>query len=203
MSKAQQPPQPAFSTDAAAEQHSQPGHNQERAQTIPRLHLHVRVLCARSGRAGRCGHRVSTRARRAAPERNRPEEKLALILDIDETTLSNYRELSAPISHIIPAAFNAWIDAKQAPAIPGTLRLYKEAQRLGVNILFITGRPMRSAPPQSSICAPQGFDHWQELVMRPAAHGTQTIGEFKRRREAQIVAKGYTLASMLATSGAT
>ena len=48
--------------------------------------------------------------------------------------------------------FDPWLDTAQAPAIPGTLRLYKEAQRLGVNIFFLTGRTERSAAQRSRIC---------------------------------------------------
>ncbi len=188
--KAQQPPQPAFSTDAAAEQ-------------IPNLDTIKKDLRQYHGCTCTCGcyaHDLDVQAdvaiaflRERAAHRN-AGEKLALILDIDETTLSNYRELSDADFQYIPDAFNAWIDAKQAPAIPGTLRLYKEAQRLGVNILFITGRTDAQRAATEFNLRAQGFDHWQELVMLPAAHGTQTIGEFKQEARGQMVAKGYTLA---------
>ena len=32
------------------------------------------------------------------------------------------------------------VDSAQAPAIPGTLRIFNEAKRLGVGVFFVTGR---------------------------------------------------------------
>jgi len=74
----------------------------------------------------------------------RAQQKLALILDIDETTLSNYQEESGADFAYNKPVFDAWVETAQATAIPGTLRLYKEAQRLGVSIMF-HHRPRRGA----------------------------------------------------------
>ena len=98
----------------------------------------------------------------------KPNEKLALILDIDDTTLSTYAEmLGADFAYNKPA-FDQWLDTAQAPAIPGTLRLYKEAQRLGVSIIFITGRNETQRAATERNLRAQGFDNWKLLVMRPA-----------------------------------
>ena len=35
-------------------------------------------------------------------------------------------------------AFNARVESVQAPAIPGTLRIYSAAQRLGVRVFLLT-----------------------------------------------------------------
>ena len=82
----------------------------------------------------------------------------------------------------------------QAAAIPGTLRLYKEAQLLGYSIFFITGRPEPERVATERNLRAQGFDNWKLLVMRPANHGKQTIGEFKAVTRGEIAAQGYTLA---------
>ena len=83
--------------------------------------------------------------RRAA--HGRPQEKLALVLDIDETTLSNYPEMLKADFAYDSKTFNDWAGTAQAPAIPGTLRLYQEARSLGVSVFFLTGRsePQRAA----------------------------------------------------------
>jgi predicted secreted acid phosphatase len=77
---------------------------------------------------------------RARAAHRRPNEKLARVLDIDETLLSNYDEMVKAGFAYDSAAFHAWINSAKAPAIPGTLRLYNEAQKLGVSVFFITGR---------------------------------------------------------------
>ena len=125
----------------------------------------------------------------------KPNEKLALILDIDDTTLSTYPEmLGANFAYNQPY-FHAWLESATAPAIPGTLRLYKEAQRLGVSVFFITGRkdPSERAATEQNLRA-RGFDNWQKLYMLPEEHGSETIGAFKEATRRQIAAQGYTLA---------
>jgi acid phosphatase len=187
---AQPSPRPAFSTDAQA----------ERIPNLDTLKKELRQYHDCTCTCGCWAHDQDVRADRAIAflrERTahrHAQEKLALVLDIDETALSTYAEmLGANFAYNKPV-FDAWVDTAQATAIPGTLRLYKEAQRLGVSILFITGRDEAQRAVTEQNLRTQGFDNWQELVMRPVDHGSQTIGEFKQVARSQMVAKGYTLA---------
>ncbi len=192
---AQQSTQPAFSTDAAAER-------------IPNLDTVKKELRQYHDCTCTCGcyaHDLDVQAdraiaflrqraaRRTPNEKSGAKEKLALILDIDETALSNYKELVGADFAYNAAVFDAWVDTAQAPAIPGTLRLYKEAQRLGVSIFFITGRPEPQRAVTERNLHAVGFDNWQELAMRTAAHGSESLGAFKAVVRGQIVAQGYTL----------
>jgi acid phosphatase len=187
---AQQPPQPAFSSNAQA----------ERISNLDTLKKELRQYHDCTCTCGCFTHDQDIQAdraiaflRRRAAHRH-GQEKLALALDIDETTLSNYQEeLGADFAYNKPV-FDAWVETAQAPAIAGTLRLYKEAQQLGVSIFFITGRDEAQRGATERNLRAQGFDRWQELVMRPADHGSQTIGEFKQVARSGMIAKGYTLA---------
>lgn len=129
--------------------------------------------------------------RRAA--HGRTGEKLALVLDIDETTLSNYAQLRKVDFAYDAAAFDAWVKTAQAPAIAGTLRLYKEAQRLGVNVFLITGRPEAEREATERNLREQGFDGWRRLTLRAPAASAQSTIEYKSGARAAIVAEGYTL----------
>jgi acid phosphatase len=187
---AQQSPQPAFSSDPQA----------ERIPNLDTLKKELRQYHDCTCTCGCFAHDQDVQADRAIAflrqraAHRRAGEKLALILDIDETTLSNYQEeVGGDFAYNKPV-FDAWIETAQATAIAGTLRLYKEAQRLGVSILFITGRDEAQRGATERNLRAQGFDHWQELVMRPADHGSQSIGEFKQVARSQMIAKGYTLA---------
>ena len=187
---AQQPPKPVFLSDPAAER-------------IPNLDLLKKQVRAYHECTCTCGclandiDRQADRAiaflRQRAASR-KPQEKLALILDIDETTLSNYKEELDNDFAYIPATFDAWVVSAQAPAIGGTLRLYKEAQKLGVSIFFITGRWEKERDATERNLRAEGFDRWQELTMRSEEDGSETIGEFKAEIRRRIAAKGYTLA---------
>ena len=119
------------------------------------------------------------------------QEKLALILDIDETTLSNYDEMSSADFAYDSARFNAWIDSAKAPAIPGTLRLYKEAQRLGVAVLFLTGRSESQRAVTEQNLRAAGFDNWQQLILRQPEEESATALDYKSAARARILASGY------------
>jgi len=129
--------------------------------------------------------------RRAAQKR--AAEKLALVLDIDETSLSNYKQMQQSGFSYVNNDWNAWIDTAQAPAIPGTLRLYKVAQKLGVSVIFITGRSESQRAATERNLSNQGFTNWQKLILRPALAASQSTTAYKSAMRAQIVGEGYKL----------
>ena len=186
---AQQPQTPSFNANTDG----------ERIENLTAVKKDLRDYHDCTCKCGCYAHDLDMQADRAIAflrgrnEHRREGEKLALILDIDETALSNYIELSDADFEYIPDAFNAWIDSAQAPVIPGTLRLYKEAQRLGVSIFFITSRPEKQRQVTEHNLHTQGYDNWQKLVLRPDRHGSETVGEFKALERGKIAAEGYTL----------
>jgi acid phosphatase len=119
------------------------------------------------------------------------QEKLALVLDIDETTLSNYEEMVNVDFSYNKAAFNAWVESAKSAAIPGTLRLFNEAQRLGVKVFFITGRPESQRPATELNLHKQGFQNWQELILRQPEQASATAQAYKSAARAAIQAQGY------------
>jgi acid phosphatase len=121
----------------------------------------------------------------------RPQEKLALVLDIDETSLSNYEEMVKADFAYDSAVFHSWIKEAKAPAIPGTLRLYNEAQKLGVSIFFITGRADSEREATERNLHEQGYQNWQQLFTRAPALSSAPMQVFKSGARAAIAAEGY------------
>jgi hypothetical protein len=81
--------------------------------------------------------RKRVRAMRSRGARAKP----ALVLDIDETSLSNYKYISQTnFSEVLVGLATAVARADDPPIGP-TLNLYRFAQRKGVDVFFITGRP--------------------------------------------------------------
>ena len=134
---------------------------------------------------------ISFLRRRAAHPR--PQQKLAMVFDIDETSLSNWQELLQADFAYNKAAFDAWNETGQAPAIPGSLRIDKEAQRLGVAVFFITGRPERERAITEQNLKAQGFDGWQQLTLRSQSMEGKPAEVYKSSVRAGIVAEGYTI----------
>jgi len=123
-----------------------------------------------------------------------PGEKLAMVLDIDETSLSNWEQMSKADFTYRANDFSAWEEEARAPALDGTLRLYREARKLGVAVFFITGRPEaeRSATEKNLRFA--GYDDWQGLILRGSHPTTQTTSDYKSSERAKIAAQGFKLA---------
>ena len=132
---------------------------------------------------------IATLQRRAA--RAKQGEKLALVLDIDETSLSNWDEEVQDDFGYIAKDWNDWVDKKQAPAIEGTLRLYNEAVKRGVSVFFITGRPQSQEAATAENLKAAGYHDWAGLALRGPHPPTQKSAEYKSGERAKIVAAGY------------
>ncbi len=183
------PPQPIFVTDAAAEH-------------IPNLDLLKAELRSYHDCTCSCGcyaHDLNLQADRAIDflrrrvAHRRPHEKQAMVFDIDETTLSNYRELLQSGFTYRKPEFDAWVNSAQAPAIPGSLRIYRVARRLGVAVFFITGRPVSQRAATERNLRAQGFTSWQGLTLRPVSTARESVEAYKSAARSHIIAQGYTL----------
>jgi acid phosphatase len=177
---------PAVSVDAAAER-------------IPNLGALVTELKQYHDCTCKCGcythdlalqsDRAIAYLRRRAAHRS-PQEKLAAVFDIDETSLSNYQEMLRAGFAFDPKAFDAWVNTAAAPAIPGSLRTVKEAQSLGVQVFFITGRPDSERDATERNLRAQGFA-WSQLTLRPESTRSESVIAYKSGARAQIAAQGY------------
>ena len=114
----------------------------------------------------------------------------AIVLDIDETSLSNYAGLNAADfsdSGLVPGAV-----AGNDPAIAPTLELYRFARSKGVAAFFITGRPELVRVPTETNLNTVGYDQGYTLTTKPAdAHSTI---DYKSGERARIEDElGYTI----------
>jgi len=122
----------------------------------------------------------------------KPGDKLAIVLDIDETALSNWAvELHDDFGYI-PADSNSCVVLRCGKAIPSTLRIFEEAEKDKVAVFFITGRPEGQRADTAANLKAEGYDHWEDLYLRPEDHPKdQTVSEYKSGDRAKIVSKGY------------
>ena len=121
-------------------------------------------------------------------------ERLAIVLDIDETSLSSYCEEIREDYGFIPEMFNTWVVSSEAAVpIPGTLRLFRHARAAGVAIFFLTGRPHEQAEATSRNLHAAGYDGWTALMTRSEAERHTATTEYKAAARARLVAEGYTL----------
>lgn len=134
-----------------------------------------------------------------AAARARSGEKLALVMDIDETTLSSYCEMKREDFGYVGPMFNIWIVSPEASvAIPGALRLFNEAKAADVTVFFITGRPGPGAPTDQTAATARnleaaGFHGWTGLALRNGEENSMATIAYKSEERQKILGKGYSI----------
>ena len=133
-------------------------------------------------------------------------EKLAIVMDIDETTLTNYCEMRREDFGYIAPLYHHWETSPEAAtAIPGALRLFSEARSAGVAVFFITGRAGKpdttaaTAADNDETAATArnleaaGIHGWAGLRLRNGAENHMATIEYKSSERRKIVNTGYTI----------
>ena len=128
----------------------------------------------------------------------------ALVLDIDETSLSNWAVLIANDFGYIPGGACdvlprgpcgqlAWDATGRATAIPGTLALFRAARAHNVAVFFISARREAERAITEADLHAIGYSDWAGVALRPDdAHGG-TSADFKTGERARIETQGYTI----------
>ena len=157
----------------------------------------------RSGGYDRDVAAVLAEAQKYMEQRAALVAKPAIVLDIDETSLSNLPQILAndygrfangpcelPAG---PCGYLAWGLMARDPAILPTLQLFKAARAKGVAVFFITGRREDEREKTESNLRLAGYDGWEKLVLRPSGTTTPSAADYKAPERAKIAAQGYTI----------
>jgi predicted secreted acid phosphatase len=135
-----------------------------------------------------------------AGEVNKP----ARVLDIDETSLSNWANIKANNFGLIldgacdrlpngPCGFKAWILQGVAPPIMPALDLFNAAKAKGVAVVFITGRRDRDRQATLWNLDRAGYEGWAKLVTRPDDDPHATVEAYKTEERRKLAEAGYTI----------
>jgi predicted secreted acid phosphatase len=135
-----------------------------------------------------------------APQVSRP----ALVLDIDDTALTNWEVIRADdFGRIIdgrcdalpegPCGWAAWDLLGKAPVIEPTLRLFQQARTLNIAVFFITGRPESQRAATEQNLRNVGYDGYAGLYMVPQGARYTSAAAFKGPVRATIERDGYTI----------
>lgn len=128
----------------------------------------------------------------------------AIVLDIDETSLSNWPGIDAddfgfikggacPLKSTLPCGFDAWIMKGQARKIDPTLAFFDAVQAKRVGIFFVTGR--RDSQRRITVwnLRRAGFKNWAGLSTRPDDDHSKSIIPFKSGERVKIEKQGYSI----------
>ena len=118
-------------------------------------------------------------------------KKLALVLDIDETSLSNYKQINQRDFAANALQIHEEILTAKSPALRPTLALYKAAQKNGVDVFFVTGRNQSELAATEKNLIEAGYKNWSGIYVRPNDYKGHSIISFKANSRKQIEDKGY------------
>lgn len=120
-------------------------------------------------------------------------QKPAIVLDIDETCLSNYHNiLEANFSQTQMQIHESTLRANGEP-LPGCQQLYQYAQSHQVNVFFITGRRANEKNATIKNLKNAGFHHWAGLYLLndKLDANYKNIEAFKIATRKMLTEKGY------------
>ncbi len=117
-------------------------------------------------------------------------KKLALVLDVDDTSLSTYLPSKAIGFGGTIVQFDAYEMKGNLLAIRSVLSLYQMAVKEGITVFFITGREEFERASTESNLKKVGFIKFAKVYMRPNGNKEKTE-RYKTSMRKLIVAQGY------------
>lgn len=130
-------------------------------------------------------------------ERHGNPKKLAIVLDIDETSLSNYNNMIKRDFIGDKKLIHKEILAANSPAIKPMVKLYKDAIKHGVQVFFVTGRSISELKATRANLLKAGFKNWAGLYLRPDDYNQSSIIPFKTKARESITNQGYTIVASI------
>jgi len=135
-------------------------------------------------------------------QRSKAAAKPAIVLDIDETSLSNWPayRLNGWVRITNggcdlqqgPCGLRAWQALGQSKAIAPTLTLARRARELGAAVFFITGRPSNLREATERNLKDQGYE-WTGVILQPEGAQFKSAADFKAPERRKLTEQGYTI----------
>jgi hypothetical protein len=160
----------------------------------------------RSGRYDQDFAKVVAGASAWLEERAKTAVKPAIVLDIDETSLSNWpayringwgRVVSGGCDlQQGPCGLRAWQALGQSKALAPTLALARRARELGAAVFFISGRPPNLLEATERNLREQGYE-WTGVILLPEGAHFASAVDFKAPERRKIAQQGYTIVLVL------
>ena len=128
----------------------------------------------------------------------RPDERLAVVFDIDDTLLSNYPHIHSIGFGYIPSNWDAWVARGEAPAIKPMRELFLMARHLGCDVFLITDRedPSDRAVTEANLRR-EGLGDYTRLIMRPDDGQKLSVSDRKTAARRALYREGYTIVANL------
>jgi predicted secreted acid phosphatase len=136
-------------------------------------------------------------AQRCMLERREGVERPALVLDVDETALSNYAWMVSVDflrdSPLLSNLFAAQAQKENTPALEPTLKLYRAARQADVSVFFITGRGTNLQEVTEANLRKVGYAQWEGATFHPDGAPATSAVPYKSAARKAIEDRGFTI----------
>lgn len=119
--------------------------------------------------------------------------KLAVVLDIDETSLDNWPCMHGMDYGMVLSVLTTWVVGESAEANPAVLHFFQLAKANGIAAFFVTGRHENLRTFTGENLDKAGYAGYDELVMCPADYTDPSLVPYKSGARATIEQQGYTI----------
>jgi hypothetical protein len=145
---------------------------------------------------------VAAQAKAWLEQRAPAVRKPAIVLDIDETSLSNWPAYRVNgWGRVVaggcdlengPCGLRAWQATAKSTAIVPTLNLARRAKEMGVAVFFISGRPPNLREATERNLREQGYV-WDGVILLPEGAQFASAANFKAPERRKLTEMGYTI----------
>jgi acid phosphatase len=119
-------------------------------------------------------------------------ERLAIVLDIDDTALSNYPHIRERDFAYKDNLWDAWLLEARCPPVAPVLEIHRAAHANGVAVFFLSGRKEFARKATARNLLGTGFSGFEALILKEDGSTEPTSG-FKARERARLAAAGWTI----------
>lgn len=145
---------------------------------------------------------VAAQAARYLESRAPQGGKLAIVVDLDETAISNLEMMrlndygwlvNGPCDlERGPCPIRAWTELSRGEPIKPVLDLTRLARARGVAVFIVTGRREEYRSATERMLRNAGYE-WTRLILKPDGLEVQSAAEFKAPERKKIAGEGYTI----------
>ncbi|HUG12976.1 MAG TPA: HAD family acid phosphatase [Opitutaceae bacterium] len=119
-------------------------------------------------------------------------ERLAVVLDIDETALSNYPHIREMDFAYKDDLWDAWVLEARCPPVAPVLEIHRTARANSVAVFFLSGRKELTRKATARNLLGTGFSGFEALILKED-DSTEPTSVFKARERARLAAEGWTI----------
>lgn len=118
-------------------------------------------------------------------------ENSTVVLDIDETVLSNYNHTKEIGFGFRIDIWNEWLKQGNAQVVPQMKRFYDYLISRNIKIVFLTGRYEETRESTIKNLVAQGFTKFDTLITRSHSEERLPAAKFKEEKRIKLTENGY------------